>query len=126
MKAETHDRYTFFFELVNQPQDLRYLRAKTSAVGTTPRVPVRFLVASTRRGLKGTLSRFRRRGKTKTLYPHVYPHDVNSLDSDDQILPTHGNFDHTGLLPFGTRILPDGRMRIPGIITSAFDSNILQ
>ncbi|KAH9818864.1 hypothetical protein DFH28DRAFT_93226 [Melampsora americana] len=69
--------------IINHPKDLSHLRAKTSIPKSEARVPLRFLIASTRRGLQGTLSRFRRRG----------------------------------LLPLGTRILPDGRLRIPGIIT---------
>ncbi|KAG0147443.1 hypothetical protein CROQUDRAFT_106491 [Cronartium quercuum f. sp. fusiforme G11] len=71
--------------IINQPADLVHLRAKTSIPGSKPKTPLRFLVASTRRGLQGTLSRFRRRG----------------------------------LLPLGTRLLPDGRLRIPGIITKS-------
>ncbi|EGG05380.1 uncharacterized protein MELLADRAFT_56424 [Melampsora larici-populina 98AG31] len=53
----------YFTPLVNHPNDLSRLRAKTSTPKSEARVPLRFLVASTRRGLQGTLSRFRRRGK---------------------------------------------------------------
>ncbi|MBW0468889.1 hypothetical protein O181_008604 [Austropuccinia psidii MF-1] len=69
--------------IINQPKDLRLLRAKTSPPGTKPRIPLRFVVASTSRGAQGILSRFRRRG----------------------------------LLPKGTQILRNGKIRIPGSIT---------
>ncbi|CAH7666673.1 hypothetical protein BY996DRAFT_6414830 [Phakopsora pachyrhizi] len=69
--------------LINQPEDVELLRKKTSLPGTKPKMPLRFIVATTRRGPRGMLSRFRRRG----------------------------------LLPQGTKFLPDGRLQLPGVIT---------
>lgn len=69
--------------IINHPKDLPLLRAKTSLPGTKPLTPLRVLVASTRRGPRGILSRFRRRG----------------------------------LLPLGTRVLDNGKLRIPPSIT---------
>ncbi|POV96974.1 hypothetical protein PSTT_15339 [Puccinia striiformis] len=67
----------------NQLRDLKLLRSKTSKVGTKPRIPLRVAIATTRRGPRGILSRFRRRG----------------------------------LLPLGTRVLPNGKLRIPPSVT---------
>ncbi|KAH9447124.1 hypothetical protein Pst134EA_029170 [Puccinia striiformis f. sp. tritici] len=69
--------------IVNQLRDLKLLRSKTSKVGTKPRIPLRVAIATTRRGPRGILSRFRRRG----------------------------------LLPLGTRVLPNGKLRIPPSVT---------
>lgn len=69
--------------IINHPKDLRFLRTKTSLPGTKPRTPLRIAIASTRRGPRGILSRFRRRG----------------------------------LLPLGTRVLDNGKLRIPPSVT---------
>ncbi|PLW16674.1 hypothetical protein PCANC_13331 [Puccinia coronata f. sp. avenae] len=69
--------------IVNHPSDLRLLRTKTTQRGTKPRTPLRVAIASTRRGPRGILSRFRRRG----------------------------------LLPLGTKVLENGKLRIPPSVT---------
>ncbi|OAV86015.1 hypothetical protein PTTG_00083 [Puccinia triticina 1-1 BBBD Race 1] len=69
--------------IINHPKDLKLLRTKTTARGTKPRIPLRVAIASTRRGPRGILSRFRRRG----------------------------------LLPLGTKVLDNGKLRIPPSVT---------
>ncbi|EFP85208.1 37S ribosomal protein S16, mitochondrial [Puccinia graminis f. sp. tritici] len=69
--------------IVNHPRDLKLLRTKTTSRGTKPRIPLRVAIASTRRGPRGILSRFRRRG----------------------------------LLPLGTKVLDNGKLRIPPSVT---------
>jgi len=69
--------------IINHPSDLKLLRTKTTKRGTKPRIPLRVAIASTRRGPRGILSRFRRRG----------------------------------LLPLGTKVLDNGKLRIPPSVT---------
>ncbi|KNZ53804.1 ribosomal protein S16 [Puccinia sorghi] len=69
--------------IINHPTDLKLLRTKTTQRGTKPRIPLRVAIATTRRGPRGILSRFRRRG----------------------------------LLPLGTKVLDNGKLRIPPSVT---------